>query len=100
MEFHFIHALVLTPFEASLTPLNWKNLSEQDYPIHVLYSKEQNRIIFHSDNQKCDCAQEISKIQSLLTKLGISIALQQQIIVLNDDENEYCTKDVIRHLNL
>ena len=100
MEFNFIHALVLTPFEASLTPLNWKTLSEQDYPIHVLYSKEQNRIIFHSDNQKCDCAQEISKIQSLLTKLGISIALQQQIIVLNDDENEYCAKDVIRHLNL
>ena len=56
MEFNFIYALVLTPFEASLTPLNWKNLSEQDYPIHVLYSKEQNRIIFHSDNQKCDCA--------------------------------------------
>lgn len=100
MKYTFIHALVITPFESSLTPLDWDILAAQDYPIHVLYCKELNRIIFHSNNQKSDCANEISKICDLLTRLENSITLHKQIIVLNDDENEYCTYDVLKHFNL
>ena len=33
MKYHFIHALVVTQFESSLTPLDWETLSAQDYPL-------------------------------------------------------------------
>ena len=40
MKYHFIHALVVTPFESSLTPIDWETLSAQDYPLHALYCEE------------------------------------------------------------
>ena len=99
MKYHFIHALVLTPFEASLTPLNWETLSAQDYPLHALYCKESGALLFHSDNQKNDCVKEISKIFNLLEKLNIQFSQEQQILIMSDDENEYNEQDVLKHFN-
>ena len=99
MKYHFIHALVLTSFEASLTSLDWNTISSQDYPIHALYCEELGALLFHSDNQKDDCAKEISKIQNLLTRLGNEIVLSKQIIILRDDENEYNAQDVLKHFS-
>lgn len=99
MKYHFIRAIILTPFESSLAPLDWEILDAQDYPIHVLYCKTTGAILFHSSNQKSDCAKEISKIYNLLEKLNISVEESKQIIVLRDDENEYDVRDVIKHFN-
>lgn len=40
MRYHFTHALVLTPFESTLTQLDWETVVAQDYPVHVLYCEE------------------------------------------------------------
>ena len=71
MMYHLVHALILTPFEALLTPLEWNTVAAQDYPMHVLYCKELNRVLFHSDPIKNDCMKQISEIYSLLEKFAI-----------------------------
>lgn len=76
MEYHFIHTLVLTPFESTLTQLDWETVAAQDYPVHVLYCRELQCILFHSDNQVTDCAREIENICTLLTKLAIDVYIE------------------------
>lgn len=97
MEYHLIHALVLTPFESSLPAQTWEELVTMDYPIHALYCKESRRLLFHSDGLKNNCANEISKILQTIENLGKSAVLEQQIIILENDENEYDAQDVIKH---
>ena len=99
MEYHFIHALILTSFESAFAPTDWSALLQEDYPIHCLYCQDYGRILLHSNNQKCDCAEEISKIMTLLTTLENSIVLTQQIVTLTESENEYCASDILNHLN-
>lgn len=76
MRYHFTHALVLTPFESTLTQLDWETVVAQDYPVHVLYCKELQCILFHSDNQHADCMEEIKNICTLLTKLAIEVFIE------------------------
>lgn len=71
MKYHLVHTLVLTPFESTLTELEWDTVAAQDYPVHALYCEESKSLLFHSDNQKCDCMNEVSKIFDLLRKLAI-----------------------------
>ena len=100
MKYHFIHALVLTPFEASLTPLDWEVLAAQDYPIHALYCKELGALLFLSDNQKNDCSNLLSFLQETFKILNVPAEWEKQIIIMSDDENEYDAQDVLKHFNL
>ena len=97
MEYHLIHALVLTPFESSLPAKTWEEIAATDYPIHALYCKESRRILFHSDGLKNNCAEEIAKIQQTLELTNNRVVLHKQIIILEDNECEYCAQDVIKH---
>ncbi len=97
MELHLVHALVLTPYESSLVSLDWETVAATDFAIHALYCRESNRLLFHSDNQKFDCAKEITKIEHLLKSASIHLSLEHQIIILEDNECEYCEQDVIKH---
>ena len=97
-ELLLTHALVLTQFEASLTPCEWSILVEQDYPIHFLYCTDTGAILLHADNQTLDCAEEISKIQQTLVLCGIPAKEERRIVILKDDENCYEAQDVLRHL--
>lgn len=99
MIYHFVHTLVLTPFESLLTQLDWETVAAQDYAVHALYCKELNRIVFLSDNVKSNCQEKINEIYSLLEKLAIQFVFEYQIITLSDDENEYNEQDVLRHFN-
>lgn len=98
MELTLTHALVLTQFESSLTPCEWSILIEQDYPIHVLYCSNTGAILFHSDNQKSNCDEEISKIQQTLKLCGIAVTEEKRVVILKDDENCCEAQDVLRHL--
>lgn len=71
MELHLTQALVLTQFEASLAPRDWSLLVEEDYPLHALYCHDSRAMLFYSDNQKSDCAEEISKIITTLENCNI-----------------------------
>ena len=99
MKYHFIHALVITQFESTLTSNDWETLSAQDYPIHALYSKELGALLFHSDNQKNDCTNMISFLKQTFEILGIPAEFEQQVIILRDDENEYDAQDVLKHFS-
>ena len=76
MELHLTHALVLTHFESSFAPREWSLLAAEDYPLHALYCHESRNLLFYSDNQKSDCAEEISKIIKTLVGCQISYILQ------------------------
>ena len=99
MKYHFVHALIVTQFESSLNPLDWEALSAQDYPLHALYCEELGALLFHSDNQKNDCAEMISFLKETFKILNVSVNWVNQIIVMNDDENEYNAQDVLKHFN-
>ena len=99
MKYHFIHALVVTQFESSLTPLDWETLSTQDYPLHVLYCEELGALLFHSDNQKNDCSNMISFLKEILKILSIPAEWENKIIIMSDDENEYSAQDVLKHFS-
>ena len=99
MKYHFIHALVVTQFESSLTPLNWETLSAQDYPLHALYCEELGALLYHSDNQKNDCTELISFLKETFKILSIPIEWENKIIIMSDDENEYNAQDVLKHFS-
>ena len=100
MELHLTHALVLTQFESTLSPREWSLLVEEDYPLHALYCHDSRNLLFYSDNQKSDCAEEISKIINSLKLCNIRVKCEQQIIILRENENCYEAQDVIKHLNV
>ena len=99
MKYHFIHALVLTPFESSLAPLDWETLSAQDYPLHALYCEELGALLFLSDNQKNDCSNLLSFLQETFKILNVPAEWEQQIIIMSGDENEYDAQDVLKHFS-
>lgn len=99
MVYHLVHALVLTPFEASLPAQTWEEIAATDYPIHALYCEESRNLLFHSDGLKFDCAEEISKIIKTIENLGNGVELCYQILKLEADENEYSAQDVIKHFH-
>ena len=98
MELHLTHALVLTQFESTLSPREWSLLVAEDYPLHALYCHDSRNLLFYSDNQKSDCAEEMSKIIKTLEKCNIQLIQDKQIIILREDENCYEAQDVIKHL--
>ena len=100
MELNLTHALVLTQFESTLSPREWSLLVEEDYPLHALYCHDSRNLLFYSDNQKSDCAEEISKIINSLKLCNIRVKCEQQIIILRENENCYEAQDVIKHLNV
>ena len=99
MKYHFIHALVVTQFESSLTPLDWETLSAQDYPLHTLYCEELGALLFHSNNQKNDCSNMISFLKETFKILNIPVEWKNKIIIMSDDENEYSAQDVLKHFS-
>ena len=99
MKYHFIHALVVTQFESSLTPLDWEILSAQDYLLHALYCEELGALLFHSDNQKNDCTEMISFLKETFKILNIPAEWENKIIIMSDDENEYNAQDVLKHFS-
>ena len=97
MELHLVHALALTPFEATLTELDWETVAAQDYATHILYCRETKTILFHSNTQKCDPFEEISKIEKIFANCLIPVHKSQMIFVLEEGENEMCAEDVKKH---
>ena len=99
MKYHFIHALVVTQFESSLTTLDWEILSAQDYPLHALYCEELGALLFHSDNRKNDCTEMISFLKETFKILNIPAEYENKIKIMSEDENEYSAQDVLKHFN-
>ena len=99
MKYHFIHALVVTQFESSLSPLDWDTLLAQDYPLHALYCEELGALLFHSDNQKNDCTEMISFLKETFKILSIPAEWENKIIIMSDDECEDDVQDVLKHFS-
>ena len=95
---YFTHALVLTQFESSLIPLQWSEVVEADFVVHLLYCDTTKSVLLHSDNQKFDCMERISNYYEMLAKSAIQFTDEQQIIILRDNESEYNAEDILKHL--
>ena len=48
MELNLTHALILTQFESSLTPLNFETVAQQDYTVHAVLNRATKSINFFS----------------------------------------------------
>ena len=99
MVYHLVHALVLTPFEASLPAQTWEEIAATDYPIHALYCEELGALLFHSDNQKNDCTEIISFLKETFKILSIPAEWENKIIIMSENENEYDAQDVLKHFS-
>lgn len=97
MELHLVHALALTPYEATLTSLDWETVAAQDYATHILYCRETKTILFHSSTQKFDPFEEISKIEQIFQNCLIPVRKSNMIFVMGEGENVMCAEDVKKH---
>lgn len=97
MELHLTHALILTQFEASLSPHEFETVCEQDYTVHAIYCQETKSLIYHSEPRKFNGFEEITVIKKVLANLPISVLWNKQILILEDQENEYSSSDVLKH---
>ena len=100
MELNLTHALILTQFESSLTPLNFETIAQQDYAVHVVFNRATKSITFFSEPKKFDGLEEVIKFKERLRDLNISVNWEETILIMSDDECEYCAEDVKKHFNL
>jgi hypothetical protein len=88
LELHLTYALALTPFEASLTTLDWNEVAAQDYPLHVLYCHETNLIVYQSYSQKNNPCEEILAIEKILANCSITALIAHKVLVVKENEKE------------
>lgn len=100
MELQLTHIIVLTQFESSLIPLNFETVAQQDYAVHAVLNRATKSINFFSEPQKFDGLEDLIKFKETLRNLNISVNWEETILIISDDECEYCAEDVKKHFNL
>ena len=100
MELNLTHAIILTQFESSLTPLNFETVAQQDYAVHTVINRATKSITFFSKPQNFNGYEEVIKFKENLRDLNISVNWEETILIIGDGENEYDAHDVIKHFNL
>ncbi len=100
MELNLTHALILTQFESSLTPLNFETVAQQDYTVHAVLNRATKSISFFSEPKKFDGLEEVIKFKEHLRNLNILVNWEETILIISDEECEYCVEDVKKHFNL
>lgn len=98
MELKLTHALILTQFESTLTPLDFDTVAQQDYAVHVIFNRATKSIGFLSKPKYFEGYEDFIKFQQTLDNLLIPVQWEQIIIIVSDNECEYCIEDVKRHL--
>lgn len=99
MELNLTHALILTQFESTLTPLDFDTVAQQDYAVHAVINRETKSISFLSNPQKFDGYEDFIKFKQIMENLLIPVNWKQTILIVSDDECEYSAEDVKRHFN-
>lgn len=99
MELHLTHAVILTQFESSLTPLDFDTICAQDYAVHAVYNQATNSLVFLSEPRKFDGCEEVIKFKQMLENLLIPVHWENKILIISDDECEYSKDDVRKHLS-
>lgn len=99
MELKLTHAVVLTQFESTLTPLDFDTISAQDYVVHVIYNQVTNSLVFLSSPQKFDGLEQSIKIRELMDNLLIPVHWDKTILIMGENENEYDAQSILRHLS-
>lgn len=100
MELNLTHALILTQFESSLIPLNFESVAQQDYTVHAVLNRATKSITFFSEPKKFNGLEEVIKFKEYLTNLNIPVNWEETILIISDEEYEYCVEDVKKHFNL
>ncbi len=100
MELHLTHALVLTQFESTFTPLDFDTIAQQDYAVHVVYNQVTKSLVFLSEPQKFDGYEQVIKFKQMLRNLSIPVNWERKIIIVSENECEYCAEDVKKYFNL
>ena len=100
MELQLTHALILTQFESTLTPFDFDTIAQQDYTVHAIFNRATKSISFLSEPQKFDGCEDLIKFKQTIENLLIPVNWEKQIIIVSDDECEYCAEDVKKYFNL
>ena len=99
MELQLTHALILTQFESTLTPLDFETVVQQDYAVHAVINRATKSICFLSEPQKFDGYEYFIKFKQMIENLHIPVNWETTILVVSDDECEYDAEDVKKHFN-
>ena len=100
MELQLTHTLILTQFESTLTPLDFDTIAQQDYAVHAIFNRATKSISFLSKPQKFDGHEDFIKFKQTIEKLLIPVNWENKIIIVSENECEYCAEDVKKHFNL
>lgn len=100
-KMHFIHALVITPFEKAIlgqNANNWLYIANQDYCVHALYSVEQKKILFLGTNLITDTESQINHFLEGFISLHPNTEVTSKIVTLAFGEDELNEQIVANHL--
>lgn len=98
---HFIHALVITPFEQAIlgqNANNWLYIANQDYCVHVLYCVEKDAILFQGTRLVTDTEKQIEYFLNGLTSMHTKVDVKHQIVTLAFGEDEMDNETVAKYL--
>ena len=98
---HFIHALILTPFEEAILGQdikNWEYVAQQDYCVRALYNLEKQKLIFFGTNLTQNITEQIDSFIGGLEALNEPVIIEKKIFVLNFGEDELDKKTVVKYL--
>jgi hypothetical protein len=96
----FTYALVFTEFEKELANDHFNDfdfMRLQDYAVHCLYCNNTNSIMFLNSNFKTEIENTIYNFINAIQSIGIKILIEQKILCINKEHNEYNKADVIKY---
>lgn len=85
----FIHALVLTPYEATLPAQTIEDLLREDYPRHVIYNKQTGEEILSGFSYENSFSEQLAVADKIFDACKENVVVQfKKIVLAENQENE------------
>lgn len=84
MDYKLVHALVITPFEATLPAQSFDELLLEDYPTHLIYNPANGKQILLENSIDSNPLEKISFLQKFIDSTNNRIEFQNIVLVLSD----------------
>jgi hypothetical protein len=93
MMVNLLHAIILNAdlYDEGMT---FDEASDGDYVVHAIYDLEGEGCIFHDDNIHNDPYKFLEGVEEGVKLTGANLDIDEVVVFLNEDENEYNFIDV------
>lgn len=86
MDAYFVHALVLTDYEATLPAQSFEALLNEDYPTHLVYDSISGQELFHETPVEGNPLEKIALISKAFTICGIQLHWEHKVIIQSESQ--------------